>query len=174
MPNWCANNITLSHKDPKMIERAHKAFNDGTLLDEFIPIPAELKDVIVNGTVHEELVEKTGYNDWYEFCVQEWGTKWDISPYGAEVSDDGLTLEGGFDTAWAPPIAAYNKLKEMGFTISASYYEPGCCFIGEWIDGVDDCYETPNTLDEYENIPEHLAEAYGIGEYLSEMEEQEE
>jgi hypothetical protein len=34
MPNWCNNTIELAHEDPAMIERAAKAFADGTLLNE--------------------------------------------------------------------------------------------------------------------------------------------
>ena len=49
MPNWCNNTVELYHDDPVMIERARKAFNDGALLNEFIPVPADLQ--IVAGCV---------------------------------------------------------------------------------------------------------------------------
>ena len=44
MPNWCANTLELKHADPEMIKRAKDAFEAGRLLDEFIPIPLELKE----------------------------------------------------------------------------------------------------------------------------------
>ena len=47
------------------------------------------------------------------------------------------------DTAWAPPIEAYNKfLDDMdGCSIEATYHEPGMDFLGEYIDGDDNFYE---------------------------------
>ena len=65
-----------------MIARVERAFNNGTLLDEFFPVPADLKNT-VSGTVTEPEekakrsanVKNHGYADWYEFCVNEWGTK---------------------------------------------------------------------------------------------------
>lgn len=179
MPNWCDNSISLTHKDPEMIKRAAKAFTDGTLLEEFIPIPEQLKESTASfgddfKDQNEKNVAETGYASWYDFCTNEWGTKWDISPYGRQIVNGGLSLEGTFQTAWAPPLEAYRKLEELGFIVEATYYEPGMGFIGEYADGIDDCYETPNTLEEAETIPEYLDERYGITEYLKECLEQEE
>ena len=42
MPNWCNNNLTLTHSDPAMIQRAVTAYQEGKLLQEFIPCPQEL------------------------------------------------------------------------------------------------------------------------------------
>ena len=46
MPNWCNNTLELTHKDPMMILRAKNAYEADGLLDEFIPIPYELKQGI--------------------------------------------------------------------------------------------------------------------------------
>jgi hypothetical protein len=65
MPNWCNNNIELAHKDPAMLERAKTAFVDGRLLDEFIPLPAELKDTTAPARESDTaLMEKYGASDW--------------------------------------------------------------------------------------------------------------
>lgn len=61
MPNWCHNKITLSHDDPAQIERV-KAHKDN-VLQEFIPCPQELLDG----------------EGWYDWRVNNWGTKWDIA-----------------------------------------------------------------------------------------------
>ena len=182
MPNWCNNTLTLEHEDPAMIARAKAAFLDGRLLDEFIPVPKDLQ--IVAGSVGDpvdqaKLVEQTelnrvthGYGNWYDFCVNEWGTKWDIG------GDDGTynDIEGGiivsFDSAWAPPTNAYEKLHEMGFKILAMYYEPGMAFAGEWHDGIDDYYEYGG-MDSKEIaacLPATLDEAFGISESVAEWE----
>jgi hypothetical protein len=182
MPNWCNNTLTLEHEDPAMIARAKAAFLNGRLLDEFIPVPKDLK--IVAGCVGDpveqaKLVEQTelnrvthGYGNWYDYCVNEWGTKWDVG------SDDGVLndIEGGiivsFDSAWAPPTNAYEKLHEMGFKILAMYYEPGMAFAGVWEDGIDDYYEYGG-LDSAgiaETLPSALDEAFGISESVAEWE----
>ena len=185
MPNWCNNTLTLEHENPAMIARAKAAFLNGRLLDEFIPVPTDLQ--IVAGSVGDaveqaKLVEQTelnrvthGYGNWYDFCVNEWGTKWDVG------SDDGVLndIEGGiivsFDSAWAPPCAAYEKLTEMGFKILAMYYEPGMCFAGVWEDGSDDYYEYGDmSSDEIvATLPIELDEAFGISEQVAEYEDEE-
>jgi hypothetical protein len=182
MPNWCNNTLTLEHENPAMVARAKAAFLNGRLLAEFIPVPADLK--IVAGCVGDpveqaKLVEQTelnrvthGYGNWYDFCVNEWGTKWDVG------GDDGVLndIEGGiivsFDSAWAPPTNAYEKLHEMGFKILAMYYEPGMAFAGVWEDGIDDYYEYGG-LDSAgiaEELPSALDEAFGISESVAEWE----
>jgi len=175
--------VELAHKDPAMLIRARDAFNRQELLNEFIPVPDELK--IVAGRVGDpdeqakleaqEAVnlDKFGYKNWYDFCVGSWSTKWDVGAegYEVEIENGGLTLS--FDSAWSPPINAYEKMVDLGFSIRASYYEPGMCFAGIWEDGVDDFYELGDMTSEQvrEELPEHLDEAYGISECMAEWEE---
>ena len=42
MPNWCSNNLVLTHEDPAMIQRAYDALERGEFLSEFIPVPEQL------------------------------------------------------------------------------------------------------------------------------------
>lgn len=183
MPNWCNNTVTISHEDPAMIERARKAFNDGRLLDEFIPVPQALRDTVSGfpaedqRAAHEaqmaENIEKYGYKDWYDFCVNQWGTKWDVGADGQPAIDnDTNTLVMNFDSAWAPPTTAYERLMELGFKILAYYYEPGMAFCGRWDDGDDDYYDYGGmTSDEVaETIPDDLDECFAISESMAEWE----
>ncbi len=173
MPNWCSNTIELAHEDPAMLERAKAAFLDGRLLDEFIPLPAELKDTTAPAReTNEALMEKYGASDWYTWCIQNWGTKWDISPYACDVENGQLV--GSFDSPWGPPTAAYEKLEEMGFSVRAYYSEPGMGFAGVYEDGFDDYYEFSGmSADEVEEmLPEALNEMYGITESMREWEEE--
>lgn len=191
MPNWCNNSVTLKHKDPAMIERAHKALVDGRLLQEFFPCPQDLIDTVAGfpgedkREAHEAQekrnLELYGYKNWYDWNVANWGTKWDVG------SDDGLTqkldantLEASFDSAWAPPCAAYEKLIEMGFYIKAFYDEPGMCFCGVWEgdteNGFFDDYceysgETSETI--REAVGEELDDFWGLSERMAEWEEME-
>jgi hypothetical protein len=187
MPNWCNNTVTLEHSDPAMIERAKAAFLDGKFLNEFIPVPEDLH--IVAGSVgakgspeQNELElkeqanrEKHGYATWYDFCVAEWGTKWDVGSDEGYVQD----IEGGvilsFDSAWAPPTKAYERLVELGFKVHATYFESGMMFAGDWDNGADDYYDLSGmSADEVEaTLPPELNEAYGISEMIAEYEEEE-
>jgi len=191
MPNWCSNTLNIRHEDPAMIERAKTAFADGKFLNEFIPIPESLH--IVAGSVGDgdeqaaleaqtELNRKThGYGNWYDFCVAEWGTKWDVGGGdGHTVEQDANGVVFNFDSAWAPPLAAYEKLMDMGFEILAYYYEPGMAFEGRWEDGCDDYYEYDGMTSERiaEELPDDLDETFDISgqvaEYEAEQEEENE
>jgi hypothetical protein len=78
----------------------------------------------------------------------------------------------GFESAWAPPCAAYEKLVEMGFEIRAMYFEPGMAFAGVWEDGFDDYYEYGGLNSEQiaETLPVELDEAFCISESVAEWE----
>ena len=186
MPNWCNNSVEIYHEDPAMIERVRTAFNGEGLLKEFIPVPQALLDT-VSGSMGEDKreaheaqqkanVEQYGYANWYDFCVNEWGTKWEIGADGNQAQDIPGGLMLGFDSAWSPPIAAYEKLTEQGFRITAMYYESGMGFAGVWDNGADDYYEYGG-LDSKgiaETLPAELDEAFGISESAAEWEAEQE
>lgn len=159
MPNWCNNNLTLRHSDSKMIDRAYSAIYKGQFLNEFIPIPQSLRDTIAGyppeseREAHEaqklDNLANHGYKDWYEFCVAEWGTKWDVGGDDCSIRRvDDNTIEVSFTSAWAPPVDAYEKLIAIGFEIKAYYDEPGMAFCGKWegsgTDFIDDYFEYGN------------------------------
>ena len=190
MPNWCNNNLTLTHEDPAMIQRAADALLRGEFLNEFCPVPADLQ--IVAGRVGDDAdaeqkkledqtkanLEKYGYGNWYDYCVAEWGTKWDVGCEGStDVHPDGKMLHTYFDSAWSPPIGAYEKLEALGFGVNAMYYEGGMNYAGVYSDGGDEELNLEGMgADEIEqNYPE-LDEAFGISEsireYLSQEQEE--
>lgn len=164
-PNWCNNNLTISHKDPAMMERFKKASKTG-IMEEFFPTPQELKDTVSSpGTDNKELQEKYAANlkkygaeSWYDWNVANWGTKWDFASEDCDNVDDN-TLFCYFDTAWGPPIEGYKKLNELGYSIEASYIETGCAFAGRYVDGeeeyVDYDFEDENWR---EGLSDELAE----------------
>ena len=185
MPNWCNNFLELEHEDPAMIERAKKAYADGRLLDEFVPVPASLH--IVAGSVGDPDEQKKleeqmginvathGYANWYDFAVNEWGTKWDVGGDDAFCDVDGpnaVTLV--FDSAWAPPINAMEKFMDLGFRVKLYYYESGMCFAGVFDENGDEYYELSGmSADEVEaEIPEELDIKFCISETMREWEEE--
>jgi hypothetical protein len=182
MPNWCNNVVELSHENPEMMARAVKSFNDGSFLNEFVPVPADLQ--ITAGSFGDtpeqkalELQEQAniknhGYANWYDYCVNEWGTKWDIEPYEPVSIDEDGRLTMSFDSAWSPPINAYEKLVDLGFSVRAYYNECGMAFAGVWEDGFDDFYEYGGYTSEQiaEELPEALDEMFGISISAAEWE----
>jgi hypothetical protein len=187
MPNWCNNNLTLEHDDPAMIQRAYDALERGEFLQEFIPVPLELKDTVSGSFGDDERqalleaqtqsnIDKFGYGNWYDYCVNEWGTKWDCGEQGAsDIHPDGRILHTAFDTAWAPPVAAYEKLEAMGFRVNAMYYEPGMGYAGSYEDGYDNTIELEGlSADDIERDHADLDECFGIAEMMREYQEDEE
>ena len=145
MPNWCANKLIIRHNDQKKIKEVAEAYNKCELLKYFKPCPEELytegitrysaDHPEVYDSLRREMKEKYGYESWYEWCVTNWGTKWDISTYEPEVEADGNRLELSFDTAWSPPIEAMETAEEQGFTVELLFYESGVGFCGIYEDG---------------------------------------
>lgn len=140
MPNWCENRVTVKHADPAMIQRAMHAFTDESFLQEFFPCPEELlhENLELHGPNSEEMrksnMEKYGYSSWYDWNISNWGTKWDIGgPEDCIDMIDSNTIKLLFNSAWSPPIEAYNKLGELGFEIVAYYNEPGMGFCGHYV-----------------------------------------
>jgi hypothetical protein len=172
-----------------MIERAKRAFAEGKLLNEFVPVPEDLH--IVAGRVgddndpkqkelelKEELNRIThGYSTWYDFCVNEWGTKWDVGgdDYNEPHQETPNDLTISFDSAWAPPTVAMDKLVDLGFSVRLYYYEPGMAFAGIYEDGSDDYYDYGgmNSDQVAEELPTALDEMFGISESIAEYEQEE-
>lgn len=56
--------------------------------------------------------QKYGAPTWYEWSVQNWGTKWNsYDPQEMAVDGDQCTMT--FSTAWSPPITLLMKLSQM-------------------------------------------------------------
>ena len=135
MPNWCMNTITVSGTKEKM-------------------------DALVAAAQEDKLLEFLNpIGEWdYHKAWEEWGTKWEVRESTVDGPEE---IEGdyfaylSFDTAWSPPIAAYRNAQEIhDIKISASYYEPGMCFVGLYDLDEDSCYEVDFTDDDWsDNIP---------------------
>jgi hypothetical protein len=189
MPNWCTNGVTISHTDPAKMAALAEAMKAGKFLNHIIPVPEDLQ--IVAGRVGaddnpdqielerktQENIQKYGAGNWYDFCVNRWGTKWDVDCEGMmDVSDDGLTINASFDSAWAPPCGVYEAMVEDGYDVVAYYYESGMCFVGKWDNGCDDCYDYSgeNSKTVRDAIGEELDDYFGISESMAEYEEEQE
>jgi hypothetical protein len=188
MPNWCNNTVEVYHPDPSKLKALVEAFNNGEMCNYIHPVPESLK--IVAGRVGDatdpkqielEAQEKAnleahGYSTWYDFCVNEWGTKWDVGGDGMEVELKGLKNDATlcFDSAWSPPIGIYEKMLDQGYSVRAYYNEPGMAFAGVWWDGDDNYFDYGGMTSEQirEELPTELDEAMGISESAEMWEEE--
>ena len=103
---------------------------------------------------------------------------------GLEFTDNGdgtSQISGTFESAWAPPIDAYNQfLDDMdGCSLVADYHEPGMDFLGEYDNGDDNQYEGLAELIDGGAMKDdatlaRLVEAYGIEEDLAMWREEQE
>ena len=183
MPNWCSNTATFEHNNPVMIQRLVNAYNTGKTFSEFFPTPSDLLEEVEHAgedynqrreALRQRNMDKHGYADWYQWNIDHWGTKWDFGGDGfeAEASDDGKSVFLSFSTAWSPPITFYQEMEdELGFRITATYFEPGMSFVGEYADGSDDVFEIDPA--DFSNIPENLREDYDIESWFEQDEEEE-
>ena len=149
MPNHCHNRVTFyaspEHND--QIAKIKQMFLDENVFGQIIPEPDwanmplmsnELKflgrergkvgELPVNGRF-----QSTDQQDdrWYDWRVQNWDTKWDA--YDVVVTDDDPDqLEVEFNTAWSPPEAICNAIREQYPDVSVSWFydEPGCEIAG--------------------------------------------
>jgi hypothetical protein len=161
-----------------MIKRARDAWMDRRFLRDFIPIPQELEIVAcrVGGDDNPDQVllvaqqeanqKKYGYQDWYSYCINEWGTKWDIGYHedegNAPYNENQAEFTVRYNSAWSPPEAACFKLVAMGFDITNYYYEPGMGFCGVFKDGADTTYSTGQA-------PEEIQEQFGFDSPIIEL-----
>ena len=155
MPNWCSNSLTLTHTDPAMIDKAVAGFTDCKLLETFVTYEGEWN---------------------YDWCVSNWGTKWDVGGDNGYIRPNPNTLKISFDSAWAPPTEAYRAMEELGFKVKAMYYEPGMAFAGLYEDGSDDYYEYSdmNAAGVADTLPTELDEEFCISDQMAEWEAEQE
>ena len=174
MPNWCENRITIRHNDQEKLQKLHDAMVANNFFKSVIPIPEELNNDKLSSfggpnkdekdALRQQMKEKYGYESWYDFCVDNWGTKWDVEIVSLTLEDEELTAS--FDSAWSPPTKVYEKLTEQGFDVDAKYYEPGMEFAGTYTS------EDGEYSYSFDDLPEDLDEEFGITESLRAWEEE--
>jgi len=182
MPNWCMNTVEFEGT-PEQIKQVKDAIQKDALFGTLCPMPQS----VFRGDLGQEErkdCEDKGIDNWYDWSVSNWGTKWEASDLHMDDEgqyDDCAHVTVSFSTAWSPPVNFYETLYEnmnydcddMGdpqFKIRATYYEPGCDFMGIWENGDDRCYTASEDDDFFENDEDGqwLDAHYGILEQREE------
>jgi len=100
-----------------------------TMLDHCL---GELSKVdFENGLQFLENVKAYGAGTWYDWCCNNWGTKWNAcSVYVHHAVEDEVCLT--FETAWSPPIPVIEALIEQNpdLCVEMEYSEEGMGFAG--------------------------------------------
>ena len=120
MPNWCNCELIINSKDKfaleDFIKKAENIKENSLLsLNNLIPIPKRQEE------------------NWYEWNIKNWGTKWEIDPDCIQRNKTNeRTYKYYFDTAWSPPSEWLEKIGKLYPTIDfkLKYEEPGFNFKG--------------------------------------------
>ena len=158
MPNYCDNSATITNADSSKIDELEKVLlsEEGELFQAIRARPLEEDD------------------NSYDWNCQNWGTKWGASLIDFDRQDEN-TIWVSFESAWSPPIALYEYMSNNGWEVDAIYHEPGMEYAGNFIDGVDNCYEYDITEeDTWKPIPmdiQDFADFEGLYESWKESED---
>jgi len=175
MPNWNENHFVIVGDETKMkpiIDKVDEIKKDG-LLDTLYPTPKELLDTSYpSKKSNQELIEKYGFDNWYEWRSYHYGSKWGDGRQGDEIpveiekvkgeKGDELRLSIWSDTPWCSP--------SEGLRYLATRYK-GLLFMNlsieeQMIWGVFEFYLSPfmtrNNYFVYDKIQEDIKEKYNI------------
>ena len=161
MPNHCHNRVTIygsgndTDETRAQIAKLKQIFEDENCFGQIIPEPDWANTPLMSGDVQGLVYDRgkvgelpvstkgeygissrfqsTGRADdrWYDWRLANWDTKWDA--YDVVVTDDDPDqLEVEFNTAWSPPEAICNEIREQYPDLSVSWFfdEPGCEIAG--------------------------------------------
>lgn len=192
MPNWCNNNFSIKGNVDTIRDLWESAQKSGGLLSAIAPLPEILEGTTsptpadIDSSLQQTMIAQTGSDNWYDWQVRNWGTKWDVDLDGLEFTDNGdgtAMIEGWFESAWSPPIEAYETLADDfdSCHIHATYHEPGMDFGGVWdsdgdcemFDGISE-YLDNNEPDLWSPLARELDEEFGIMESIEQWREEEE
>lgn len=178
MPNWCYNNLTVDGTREGVNNFLTAITNEDGAYDMTIPYPCP-EELQINarflsaddGTDDEETAalrkqfaenyKKYGARNWYDWQIDNWGTKWAPNVEDHYIQNNGKSVQFSMESAWAPPTNLIKKLSEKFPTLQfvLSYDEGGMCFAGA--EGFYAGEMVHNGYFEYDSVPEwkELSEA---------------
>lgn len=124
MPNHVTSVITLSGDESRIKAMLEQIKNDeyglGSVdFNKILPMP----EAVYCGPLGMREKELHGKNNWYDWRITNWGTKWNSYGYNEEYETEDDKLQ--FLTAWGAPHPVIQKLSEM---------YPDIKFEHEWAD----------------------------------------
>ena len=149
MPNHCYQQVFLRGPREIIAELFNSlTYQEPQFLQTISPVPLEM------------FLDNT----WYDWRIENWGTKWEVvdvevedasfridenvlpmsitgaQPCESEMFGKEATISFQCWTAWGPPIPVWKRLKDLGVFVDADYQDEGGMFEGTWLDGVGDSW----------------------------------
>ena len=141
MPNWCYNRVSIYSENTKTVDKLFDIFNNPEPFNALIPSPVwehtpnedgeysvleEHKDADGKVLFTTRKFPKSGKTDdrWYDWQIQNWGTKWEPAEVDVEQCEEELEIT--FNTAWSPPEDICRAIRNQfpDVTVSWFYDEP--------------------------------------------------
>ena len=121
------------------------------------------KSIPVSDKEMKQFKKKYGSDNWYDWSLNNWGTKWDACE--PEILNNDINFFSvSFETAWGPPTEWIDNIMQdfPDLCFQLEYEEPGCAFGGllqaqyeviwedaNWdLDSASDCCEGEVELDD--------------------------
>ena len=126
MPNWCNNILRIAGEEEDLLEFKEQArskeegIETDIRMNNFLKMPEELINT----------VSPSEHPNWYEWALENWGCKWDLSAKLVKETETSLTYE--FMSPWSPPIAFVLNIASAfpDLLFQLNYKEGGMCFQG--------------------------------------------
>lgn len=139
MPNWCNNMLRVTARDDsasqQLAEFMAKAKGADTdlSLGNYIPMPPELVAQRSPCRDPDRAADNTaryGAPDWKTWCVNNWGTKWDVE--ARLMFQDSWIAEYEFTSAWTPPTSWLESvsLQFPDLDFALRFHEDNVAFMG--------------------------------------------
>lgn len=126
MPNWVSTSLSVKGSESE-VKRFIDGIKDSKILESYIPCPTELRDTVSGFVGEEKQAEhlaqqesnkaKYGYQDWYNWQYDIWGTKWgDCDTWIGEPAQNAngeWELPMNYQTAWGPAEAGFLRVSTL-------------------------------------------------------------
>ena len=132
MPNWCNNTITIEHEDSskihEVIESLTTKIHEDTSESKFFtyckpePDYSKTKVKCTYPSITKKEYIEVDDQKWWDWRVQNWGTKWNIDTFEKRelfdhhtdlaISDLDKSISFNCSTAWSPPLGALKSLEK--------------------------------------------------------------
>jgi hypothetical protein len=119
MPNHITNIVKVTGRNAEKVLQSIASDSGRFCFTKILPMPKELDETTSPSQKAEtneeqrfknELIKNYGHDNWYDWRIENWGTKWDA--YHCDTIEEGDT-ETVFTTAWSTPVEIFIKLSKM-------------------------------------------------------------
>ena len=149
MPNWTHNIVGFEAPKNKLQEIKKKLSSSKNVFDlnKILPMPKHSDTFYAKGSLCDKQRKKFGNNNWYDWSIYNWGTKW--NSVRSEISEETENyIVYHFDTAWDAPRPIIQEICTNGMLRGCSDFY--------WT-----CYH------EFEEEPEEIIKTIACADYVT-------